>query len=62
MSETIRLWSELSGIEVRQLRPMGDKTLVNGTYLVWQDGADIHQERRHEIQTDGNREREADLE
>ena len=45
MPETVRLWSELSGIKVRQFFLDGDKYVVNGDRLVWQVGGDIHEER-----------------
>ena len=39
------MWQEMSGVKVRHLLPFRDGWIVNGSFYVYQIGADIHEER-----------------
>ena len=48
MPETVRLWSELSGIKVAGFRPDREGWIVNDCYYIYQDGGDIYESIRSE--------------
>jgi len=46
ISETLRLWAEMSGIKILDSRPHRDGWIVNDTYYIRQIGGDIHESKR----------------
>ena len=46
MPETLRMWQELSGVKVREFLPFKDGWIVNGNYYIYQEGGDIHEQRK----------------